>query len=127
MGPYLLSFNLSEPFVTKSFDLGFSVLSLPDLVLHLSAGVDSGIHLGEQKSEHALSVFPLKVVQVHFVAEGLLRLFRLHILARRLLQFLFLVDLLTDFLLDLLEGLQEKLFHLAALIQNDLGECSDIP
>ena len=115
---------------------------------HRLAGLErvrlhAGVHLGEQKAEDALAVLPLKVVQVHFVREGLGRITGLLWHVRRLsasnrgtprakpgsighlghgrvchLPLLLLLKgiLLTDFFFDLLEGLQEELLDLGPLV-----------
>lgn len=64
--------ELAQTLVRYSADLRLSILCLLDLLLHLAARIDARVHLRKQQPQHPFSVFPLKVVQIDFVAEWFL-------------------------------------------------------
>ena len=128
----------------ESAHLVFATLRLLVLLTRLQCvSLNARIHLREQQAEHALTVLPLKVVQVDLVRERLGRVLRR--LARRatghidglpvgrsahrretcwvrhLLLLLLLEGILfTDLFFDLLESLQEELLNFAALVEHHL-------
>ena len=120
--------ELAKTLVRYSTDLRFSILCLLNLLLHLAARIDTRVHLRKQQPQHPFSVFPLKVVQIDFVTEGFLRFLIIFLVSHSswLLQLFLLTYLLPDLFFDLFECFQEKLLDFAALVQNHLGQRSNI-